>query len=156
MPGAAVAVWNGREKLERAETGFATGIQKVRKSLLCFIPVVFRNPRTAFSSQKCWTTYPRRGPRSEWWDQLNAGTSHRLLQQAGEKLSAAEAHAPVLEPVREMANFSDLCVPEIDVLVSSEQSKWAYQPINIRKWYWSLENGHSRCAVIKRLSACTM
>lgn len=66
-------------------------------------------------------------------DQLNTGTSHRLLQQAGEKLSAAEAQTSILEPVREMSNFFDLCVPGIDVLVSSEQSKWAYQPINIRK-----------------------
>lgn len=61
--------------------------------------------------------------------------NHRLLQQTGKKLSATDAHAPVLESAIEMSNFSDLSVPEIHVLVLSEQSRWAYQPINIRKWY---------------------
>ena len=56
-----------------------------------------------------------------------------MLQQAEEKLRAAEADAPVLEPVREMSNFSDLCVPEIHVLVLSEQSEWAYQLYQYQK-----------------------
>jgi len=62
-----------------------------------------------------------------------------LLQQAGEKLSAAEAQALVLEPVREMANFFDCCVPEIDASVLSERSKLAYQFTQYQK----VENAHS-------------
>lgn len=38
---------------------------------------------------------------------------HRLLQQAGEKLSAIEAQAPVLEAGRGMANPSGLLIPQI-------------------------------------------
>jgi len=38
MPGAAVAVTNGREQLERAEAGFTTGVQKaVNESQLWFV-----------------------------------------------------------------------------------------------------------------------
>lgn len=49
------------------------------------------------------------------WVTASASTRascHRLLQQAGEKLSAIEAQAPVLEAGRGMANPSGFLIPQ--------------------------------------------